>query len=196
MAAFALPAAASADCTIPDADDPTIDGRPGLQRQLRHLAAGLVRADPVQRARGDDRRSGSATATTSPRARAATPSTSASTSRSSTPTPSTGRPSSGGWSGSAVKDLAIAENGYSPPDVYEHEPTARPMCPATRPVPTSRARSRPAVGGRARLAAIVGPPNDPDGIDWRSGRDQHEPAGPTIPTPASLRDTRRRRLGW
>ncbi len=71
-----------------------------------------------------------------------------------------------GWSGSAVKDLAIAVNGFSPPATYEDDRKA-----FVHPYTTRAYQPGPIPAGRwaveLGLAAITGPPTDPDGIDWR-----------------------------
>ena len=52
-------------CTIPGPDDPTMKPLDDFNGNFDRSQQGDLRADPVQRARGDDRASGSATATTS-----------------------------------------------------------------------------------------------------------------------------------
>ena len=126
-------------------------------------------------------RSGSATATTSRPPAAATRSTSASTSRGAGDAVY-GPAEQRGWSGSAVKDLAISVNGYSPPATYEADRKAfvhsvhDPRLPG-RPDPGRH------LGGRARPGLDHRPARRP-GRDRlaRPGRDEHEPpAGPTTP---------------
>jgi hypothetical protein len=71
-----------------------------------------------------------------------------------------------GWSGSAVKDLAIAQNGFSPEDVYETDRKAFVHGNTTRayqPGPLTAGQWAVELG----LAAIAPPPGDPDGIAWR-----------------------------
>ena len=74
-----------------------------------------------------------------------------------------------GWSGSAVKDLAISENGYSPPAVYGTTDDTRKAFVHGYTTRAYQAGPMPAGTWAAELglASIVGPPNDPDGVDWR-----------------------------
>ena len=71
-----------------------------------------------------------------------------------------------GWSGSAVKDLAISENGFCP----SHAPTWRTRSLRLR-LHDPRLRAGPDPGRHwaveLGLAAIAPPPGDPDGVAWR-----------------------------
>ncbi len=98
-----------------------------------------------------------------------------------------------GWSGSAVKDLAISENGFSPDSTYLADKKAYVSGYTTRayePGPIPAGRWAVELG----LAAIAPPPGDPDGIAWRvrvetssdSSWSNHPYAPvPYDPTPAS-----------
>ena len=81
-------------------------------------------------------------------------------------TPSTGPAEQRGWSGSAVRDLAISVNGFSPPATYEADRKA-----FVHPYTTRAYQPGPIPAGswavELGLASIIGPPADPDGIDWR-----------------------------
>ena len=100
-----------------------------------------------------------------------------------------------GWSGSAVKDLAISENGFSPDDVYLANKKAYVSGYTTRayepgPIPAGK------WAAELGLAAIAPPPGDPDGIFWRVrvetssdsswSNKSYDPV-PYDPTPASSR---------
>ena len=71
-----------------------------------------------------------------------------------------------GWSGSAVKDLAISENGFSPESTYLANKKAYVSGYTTRayqPGPIPAGEWAVELG----LAAIAPPPGDPDGVAWR-----------------------------
>ncbi len=98
-----------------------------------------------------------------------------------------------GWSGSAVKDLAISENGFSPDSTYLADKKAYVSGYTTRayePGPIPAGRWAVELG----LAAIAPPPGDPDGIAWRVRVETSSDASwsnhpyapvPYDPTPAS-----------
>ncbi len=75
-----------------------------------------------------------------------------------------------GWSGSAVRDLAISENGFSPEDVYlanggadRKKYVSGYTTRAYEPGPLPAGKWAVELG----LAAIAPPPGDPDGVAWR-----------------------------
>ena len=71
-----------------------------------------------------------------------------------------------GWSGSAVRDLAIAVNGFTDATTYEADRKAYVSGRTTRayqPGPIPAGKWAVELG----LASIVGPPADPDGVAWR-----------------------------
>ncbi len=75
-----------------------------------------------------------------------------------------------GWSGSAVKDLAISENGFTPDSVYlanggadRKKYVSGYTTRAYEPGPLPAGQWAAELG----LAAIAPPPGDPDGIAWR-----------------------------
>ncbi|MFN8159768.1 MAG: CehA/McbA family metallohydrolase [Solirubrobacterales bacterium] len=77
-----------------------------------------------------------------------------------------GPPERRGWSGSAVKDLAIAVNGFSSESAYLAARKAYVSGRTTRayePGPLPAGKWAVELG----LAAIAPPPGDPDGIAWR-----------------------------
>ncbi len=107
-----------------------------------------------------------------------------------------------GWSGSAVKDLAISKNGFTPDDVYlanggadRKKYVSGYTTRAYEPGPMPAGKWAVELG----LAAIAPPPGDPDGIAWRvrvetssdSSWSNHpyDPV-PYDPTPASTK------TGW
>lgn len=167
MAAFALPAAASADCTIPGDPDPTLDG-PSVDFNGNFDAGkqGSYVQIPFNVPAG----------TTGIRVRycydqpSSVPNEPKHTLDVGVYGPSSdtvyGPVEQRGWSGSAVRDFAIAVNGYSPPAVYEQNRKAYVSGYTTR---AYQAGAIPAGAWAVELglASIVGPPNDPDGVDWR-----------------------------
>ena len=71
-----------------------------------------------------------------------------------------------GWSGSAVRDLAISENGFTPDSTYLAGKKAYVSGYTTRayePGPIPAGEWAVELG----LAAIAPPPGDPDGVAWR-----------------------------
>ena len=71
-----------------------------------------------------------------------------------------------GWSGSAVRDLAIAVDGFTDATTYESSRKAYVSGFTTRayqPGPIPAGKWAVELG----LASIVGPPADPDGVAWR-----------------------------
>ena len=173
MAAFALPAAASADCTIPsgpprDPIDNSFDGPvQDFNGNFDAAKQGSYVQIPFNVPQG----------TTAIRVRYCydQPPTSGPSNTLDIgvyePVSDTvyGPAEQRGWSGSAVKDLAISENGYSPPAVYGTTDDTRKAFVHGYTTRAYQAGPMPAGTWAAELglASIVGPPNDPDGVDWR-----------------------------
>ena len=176
VAALALPAVASADCTIPGRrPDPSFDGPPqDFDGTFDASLQGAYVQIPFS-ARPERPRSGSATATTSQ------PAASSNTLDIGVYEPLAGRHTvygpaeQRGWSGSAVKDLAIAVNGFSPAGHVRGAPQGvrPPLHDPRLPAGPDPGRN---LGGRARARLDRRAAHRPRrGRLAGAGRDQHQP---------------------
>lgn len=163
--ALAAPAAAGADCTIPGAADPTMDGAQDFDGSFSASHQGAYVQIPFHVPAGTkavrvrycfDQPPSGPSNTLDVGVFGPRPAGQA----------SWGMAQRRGWSGSAVRDLAIAVDGFTDPATYEADRKAYVSGFTTRayqPGPIPAGEWAVELG----LAAITGPPADPDGVAWR-----------------------------